>query len=410
MEKKPNTPENDIEKIVRIKKNAKTTSNSYIPAGFLKKYRKNEKNERDCFHMCLKGLTEHQVEVDEFDENKMMEDLIKQCYGVTDEEGTNIMEELEQEADEQEVEGKNEKVNDETCVVYMKNTDGETVQETIHDRFEEYRAKFTERCETELDENDVPIVLKNLLVPANITRDAEHDVKYIGTSLIYDPIAIEDAKNVKEIFVELKMKNGWSIIIEKKYGWDVYFLDTNKMVIPILNNVNSDLLLPEFTWMVDLGYKDIKQTAVDMPEETVDKITERRVQLPDKWFIHGQNSGVTRYVKGEKVNRTIMRYARMPPEDRKDPDIRNRDMRLHMDMSSGTVAKYFHLDMNITNVYTANHVKYNQPLFYGIKLNVAISIATQESDIKVRLYGLDDEDMIDMIKHMELSDFYIEFK
>ena len=320
-------------------------------------------------------------------------------------------EELQEELENNEVESKASKPNTETCVIYRKNERGELVQETISDRFEECKKKFEEECEENVDEEGIPIALKDLLVPANVTRDAEHEIEFIGTNMIYEAAKINDAKDVKDFYVELRLSSKWKIMISKKnYRWRAVFVNPEDFEVPLLDNTNLDLLLPEFSWLVDLGYRETRQTAVDAPEETIDRITERRVELPDRWFIHGQNSGVTRYVKGEKVNRTIMNYARMEPDYRTNPDIRNREVSLDMDMSTMTKAKYFHLLMNVTNVYTARHVKYNQPLFYGIKLEVNIEIATQQAYITLRLMGLDDTNIIQMAKDIELEDFYIEFK
>ena len=407
MEKKPNTPENDIEKITKCKKNAKANPNQYIPEGFIKKYGKGGRFNGKCLHMHMKGLTEHQIDLD-------MESLLNDAGESKKDKGmeeVDPQEELQEELENNEVESKASKPNTETCVIYRKNERGELVQETISDRFEECKKKFEEECEENVDEEGIPIALKDLLVPANVTRDAEHEIEFIGTNMIYEAAKINDAKDVKDFYVELRLSSKWKIMISKKnYRWRAVFVNPEGFEVPLLDNTNLDLLLPEFSWLVDLGYRETRQTAVDAPEETIDRITERRVELPDRWFIHGQNSGVTRYVKGEKVNRTIMNYARMEPDYRTNPDIRNREVSLDMDMSTMTKAKYFHLLMNVTNVYTARHVKYNQPLFYGIKLEVNIEIATQQAYITLRLMGLDDTNIIQMAKDIELEDFYIEFK
>ena len=407
MEKKPNTPENDIEKITKCKKNAKANANQYIPEGFMKKYGKGGRFKGNCLHMHMKGLTEHQIDLD-------MESLLNDVGESKKDKGmeeVDPQEELQEELENNEVESKASKPNTETCVIYRKNERGELVQETISDRFEECKKKFEEECEENVDEEGIPIALKDLLVPANVTRDAEHEIEFIGTNMIYEAAKINDAKDVKDFYVELRLSSKWKIMISKKnYRWRAVFVNPEDFEVPLLDNTNLDLLLPEFSWLVDLGYRETRQTAVDAPEETIDRITERRVELPDRWFIHGQNSGVTRYVKGEKVNRTIMNYARMEPDYRTNPDIRNREVSLDMDMSTMTKAKYFHLLMNVTNVYTARHVKYNQPLFYGIKLEVNIEIATQQAYITLRLMGLDDTNIIQMAKDIELEDFYIEFK
>lgn len=407
MEKKPNVPENDIVKITKSKKNAKTNANQYVPEGFMKKYCKGSRFGGNCLHMHLNGLTQNQVDLD-------MESLLNEIGGTAQDkkmEEEDPQEELQEDLENNEVEMKTKKPNVETCVIYKKNKDGELVEEVVHDRFEEYKTKFDKELEKNVDKEGVPIALKDLLVPANVTRDIEQDIAYIGTSMIYDAAKISDAKEVKEFYIEMRLSNKWKIlIIKEKYGWDVNLMNPEGKETSLLYNYDCDLLLPEFTWLVDLGYKEVRQTAVDAPEKTVDRITARGVELPDRWFIHGQNSGVTRYEKGEKVNRTIMRYARMPPEDRKNPDIRNREVNLDMDMSTMTTAKYFRLIMNVTNVYTARHVKYNQPLFYGIKLKVSIEIATQQAYITLRFMGLDNEKTIKMVKNIDLEDFYMEYK
>ena len=413
MEKKPNTPENDIEKITKCKKNAKANPNQYIPEGFIKRYRRGGTFKGNCLHMHMKGPTEKQAALDE-EVDLDIEGLLNQFEGAKKDkemEEVDPQEELQEELENNEVESKASKPNTETCVIYRKNERGQIEEEEISDRFEKCKEKFDKECEENVDEEGIPIALKDLLVPANVTRDVEHEIEFIGTNMIYDAAKISDAKDVKEFYIEMRLSSKWKIIVSKKnYRWRAVFVNPEGHEVALLDNSNPDLLLPEFTWLVNLGYRETIQPAVDAPEETINRITERNVELTDRWFIHGMNSGVTRYVKGEKVNRTIMNYARMEPDYRTNPDIRNREVSLDMDMSTETKAKYFHLLMNVTDVYTSRHVKYNQPLFYGIKLEVNIEVATQQAYITLRLMGLDDTNIIQMAKNIVLEDFYIEFK